>query len=138
RLRVEAMLGADHVFAAHRILHASGDPLRAPLRLSDEALSLVTVGRPRRPTFGPQFPAMRIDTPLEWDDVVLHPGTRRPLDDILVWIEHGDTLLHGWGMAGKIRPGHRCLFYGPPGTGKSMTACLLGKSTGRDVYKIDL
>ena len=30
------------------------------------------------------------------------------------------------------------LFYGSPGTGKTITACLLGKSTGRDVYKVDL
>ena len=30
------------------------------------------------------------------------------------------------------------LLYGPPGTGKTMTAALLGKSTGQPVYKIDL
>jgi SpoVK/Ycf46/Vps4 family AAA+-type ATPase len=41
-------------------------------------------------------------------------------------------------MAAKLRPGYRSLFYGPPGTGKTMTACLLGKSTGREVYKVDL
>jgi SpoVK/Ycf46/Vps4 family AAA+-type ATPase len=46
--------------------------------------------------------------------------------------------MHGWGMAKKLRPGYRSLFYGPPGTGKTMTACLLGKATGQDVYKIDL
>ena len=43
-----------------------------------------------------------------------------------------------WGMAAKLRPGYRSLFYGPPGTGKTMTACLLGKSTGRDVYRVDI
>jgi SpoVK/Ycf46/Vps4 family AAA+-type ATPase len=41
-------------------------------------------------------------------------------------------------MGAKLRPGYRSLFYGPPGTGKTMTACLLGKYTGRDVYKVDL
>ncbi len=46
--------------------------------------------------------------------------------------------MNDWGMAAKLRPGYRSLFYGPPGTGKTMTACLLGKSTGRDVYKVDL
>ena len=30
------------------------------------------------------------------------------------------------------------MFYGSPGTGKTLTACLLGKHTGRDVYRIDL
>jgi len=41
-------------------------------------------------------------------------------------------------MKGKIKPGFRVLFHGPPGTGKTMTACLLGKYTGRDVFRIDL
>ena len=30
------------------------------------------------------------------------------------------------------------MFHGPPGTGKTMTACLLGKYSGRDVFRIDL
>jgi SpoVK/Ycf46/Vps4 family AAA+-type ATPase len=30
------------------------------------------------------------------------------------------------------------LFYGPPGTGKTLTATLLGKYTGRDVFRVDL
>jgi SpoVK/Ycf46/Vps4 family AAA+-type ATPase len=41
-------------------------------------------------------------------------------------------------MKGKIKPGFRVLFFGPPGTGKTMTACLLGKYTGRDVFRIAL
>ncbi|MDH3970079.1 MAG: ATP-binding protein, partial [Rhodospirillales bacterium] len=60
------------------------------------------------------------------------------IEEISTWIEHGETLMNDWGMAPKLRPGYRSLFYGPPGTGKTMTACLLGKATGRDVYKIDL
>ena len=43
-----------------------------------------------------------------------------------------------WGMEGKIKPGYRVMFYGAPGTGKTLTASLLGKYTGRDVYRIDL
>ncbi len=138
RLLVEALFDATHRFATQQVFRGSEDPLRAPLRVSDEVLSLVTTGRPRRPAFGADFPAVRVETSLEWDDLVLHPGTRKQLEEILGWIEHGDTLLTDWAMAGKIRPGHRCLFHGPPGTGKSMTACLLGKATGRDVYKVDL
>ncbi len=76
--------------------------------------------------------------PDHWDDLVLHPATRQHVAEIEAWIEHGATLMGDWGMAAKLRPGYRSLFYGPPGTGKTMTACLLGKSTGHDVYKIDL
>ena len=37
-----------------------------------------------------------------------------------------------------IKPGYRALFHGPPGTGKTLTAALLGKLTGRDVFRVDL
>jgi SpoVK/Ycf46/Vps4 family AAA+-type ATPase len=43
-----------------------------------------------------------------------------------------------WGMRGRLRPGYRAMFHGPPGTGKTLTASLLGRATGRDVYRIDL
>src|SRR5262249_21557359 len=88
--------------------------------------------------FGVNFPARYIETQLDWDDLVLHPGTHKQIEDIATWIRHGETLMNDWGMAAKLRPGYRSLFYGPPGTGKTMTACLLGKSTGREVYKVDL
>ena len=41
-------------------------------------------------------------------------------------------------MAGKLRPGYRALFHGPPGTGKTLTAGLIGKATGKDVFRVDL
>jgi len=37
-----------------------------------------------------------------------------------------------------IKPGYRALFHGPPGTGKTLTALIVGKKTGRDVFRIDL
>ena len=143
RFRVEAMFEPAHPFVRHDILRleplAPEQPaLGAPLRLSREHLSYFTSGEARRPQFGAQFPAQHIETRLEWDDLVLHPGTRRQVEDVETWIQHGERLLDDWGMAAKLRPGYRGLFYGPPGTGKTMTACLLGKSTGRDVYKVDL
>jgi AAA+ superfamily predicted ATPase len=142
RFAVQTLFDGDHFFARHNILHLapSGDEpaLKSPLRLSDEYLSYFTTGQPRRPDFGANFPARYIETQLTWDDLVLHPGTRKQIEEIETWLRHGETLMNDWGMAPKLRPGYRSLFYGPPGTGKTMTACLLGKSTGRDVYKIDL
>src|SRR5271165_5295258 len=142
RFGLQRLFEADHYFARHNILRLTplGDEplMKAPLKLSDETLGYFTTGHPRRPDFGANFPARFIETQLTWDDLVLHPGTRRQIEEIGTWIKHGDALLNDWGMAPKLRPGYRALFYGPPGTGKTMTACLLGKSTGRDVYKVDL
>ncbi|APR88514.1 Cell division protein FtsH [Minicystis rosea] len=142
RFSVQLLLDPEHLFAKHDVLRLGGSdqvtPMKAPLQISEELLCLFTLGEPRRPGCGPGFPAQRIETRLAWEDVVLHPSTRKHLEEIQTWIEHGETLMDDWGMAGKLRPGYRTLFYGPPGTGKTMTACLLGKSTGREVYKVDL
>lgn len=142
RFAVETILAGDHFFAQHNILRLtprSDEPrLKSVLRLSDEYLSYFTTGQPRRPDFGANFPARYIETQLTWDDLVLHPGTRKQIEEIETWLQHGPTLMTEWAMAAKLRPGYRSLFYGPPGTGKTMTACLLGQSTGREVYKVDL
>lgn len=142
RFGLQSLFNDDHFFVKHNILrptpHGEETQMKAPLGLSDEYLSYFTNGEARRPDFGANFPARFIETQLTWDDLVLQSGTRKQIDEIKTWVEHGQTLLEDWNMATKLRPGHRSLFYGPPGTGKTMTACLLGKSTGRDVYKVDL
>ncbi len=143
RFAVQSLFTEDHLFARNDVLRLErglhGDAsLRSPLVLSDEHVALFTTGGARRPHFGADFPARRITTDLTWDDLVLHPSTRRQVEEIETWLSHGDTLMNEWGMAAKLRPGHRALFYGPPGTGKTMTSCLLGKYTDRDVYKVDL
>ncbi|WP_437933066.1 ATP-binding protein [Sorangium sp. So ce341] len=142
RFSVQLLLDPEHLFARHDVLRPGGGdevtPMKAPLRISEELLCLFTTGEPRRLGCGPGFPAQRIETRLGWEDLVLQPSTRKHLEEIETWIEHGETLMADWGMAGKLRPGYRSLFYGPPGTGKTLTACLLGKSTGREVYKVDI
>jgi SpoVK/Ycf46/Vps4 family AAA+-type ATPase len=79
-----------------------------------------------------------METKREWDDLVLPGETRAQVGDLLAWLEHGETMMHEWGMASVLKPGYRALFYGPPGTGKTFTAVLLGKRTDRPVYRIDL
>jgi SpoVK/Ycf46/Vps4 family AAA+-type ATPase len=91
-----------------------------------------------RPALSADFPAQRIETVLSWDDLILHPGTLKQIREIQDFITHGNTLLHKWGMASRLRPGHRALFHGPPGTGKTLSVALLGKASKHDVYRIDL
>lgn len=84
------------------------------------------------------FPAQRISTPMSWSDIVLDDQVMMQVNEINAWLEHGPTLMNEWGLSSKIKPGYRALFHGPPGTGKTLTATLLGKASGRDVYRIDL
>lgn len=143
RFALQELFTREHVFAKHHILRlmppgADDAVMKAPLQLSEEYLGYFTRGQSRRPDFGANFPARYIETQLDWDDLILHPGTHKQIEEIAAWIRHGNTLMHDWGMAAKLRPGYRSLFYGPPGAGKTMTACLLGKTTDREVYKVDL
>jgi hypothetical protein len=133
----------DHFFRKFNILSLVHSQVEEPflsgmIRISEEYLSYFTRGVSHRPDFSPQFPARRIYTDLDWSDLVLEPETMQGVEDLRDWLDYGDILLHDWGMVKKIKPGFRALFHGPPGTGKTFTATLLGKSSGRDVYRIDL
>lgn len=143
RFSLLQLFDGNHFFSNHNILTLetvnNEEPfLSGVLKISREFLDFFTVGEMRKPNFSADFPARLISTDLEWSDLVLENSVIRQIDEIRAWMEHGQTLMNDWGLGKKIRPGYRALFYGPPGTGKTMTACLLGKATGRDVYKIDL
>ncbi len=143
RVAVGKLLDPEHPFVREDVVRPvvgqRDQPImKAPLRISPEALALFTLGQRPRPALGIDFPAQRIETSLGWDDLILHRVTLEQLHEIKTFLVHGDTLMREWGMAARLRPGHRALFHGPPGTGKTMTAALLGKLTERDVYRIDL
>lgn len=143
RLEVQQLLGPEHWLTRKRILWLEpvreGEPLMSGrLVLDPEVVELLTVGTVSKPRFSTDFPAEHIETDIEWEDLVLHPQTLRQIHEIEHWITHHDTLLHEWGMKKRVKPGYRALFYGPPGTGKTLTATLLGKYTGKDVFRIDL
>ncbi len=94
--------------------------------------------RVSRPAFSVDFPAEYIDTQLDWDDLVLPSDTLQQIHEIENWTNYNDTLRHDWDMKKRIKPGYRALFYGPPGVGKTLAATLLGKHTGKDVFRVDL
>jgi hypothetical protein len=143
RLEVQRLFGSDHWFAHKRIVWLApvpeGEPLMSGrLVLDPEIVELFTIGKISRPRFSNDFPAEHIHTDMSWDDLVLRPATLCEIHEIEHWITHNETLLSEWGMKKRIKPGYRALFHGPPGTGKTLTATLLGKHTGRDVFRIDL
>ena len=143
RLLVQRLFAADHWFARKHILSLEpvphGEPMMSGrLILDPEVVELLTSGSVARPQFSVAFPAEHITTEMEWTDLFLNATTKAQIDEIHHWIIHSDTVLGSWGMKKKIKPGYRALFYGPPGTGKTLTATLLGKHTGKDVFRVDL
>jgi hypothetical protein len=142
RLALQALFGPDHFLHERKVLLDDPQPSRSvfsvPLCLTPEYLAHLTTGERYRPDFNSLFPAHRIATQLDWADLVLPEHVMDEVQEIKAWIEHRDTLLLEWGLERHIKPGFRSLFHGPSGTGKTLTASLLGKGTGLDVYRIDL
>ena len=137
------MFQKDHWFYAQNILRlegaGEGEPfLSGQLRPSEEFLSHVLLDREYKPDYNIGFPAKRITTALEWEDMILDYATLEALEEINTWIRHQHTIMEDWGLKRFLKPGYRALFYGPPGTGKTLAATLLGKKNQMDVYRVDL
>lgn len=116
-----------------------GEPfLSGKLILAEEYVHLFLTGKELKPQMSQDFPASLISTDLEWEDLVLNTKTLEDVKEIENWLAYKETLMNDWGMKAKIKPGYRVLFCGLPGTGKTLTAGLLGKYTGKDVYRVDL
>ncbi|MEO1625175.1 MAG: ATP-binding protein, partial [Bacteroidota bacterium] len=143
RIEVTRLLQSDQKLYNKQILerdtHQTGDPpLSSPLNLAKTFLPTILWDRPYSPDFGSGFPAHRVKTQQDWDDLILAPYVMEQVMEIKAWMEHADRIQKEWGLQKFIKPGYRSLFFGPPGTGKTLTASLLGKSLNREVYRIDL
>ena len=143
RFMLMRLFSPDHTFVKQNILTLEevdqGEPaLNGAITISAEMLDRFTIGEVQKPRFSADFPAKLLTTKMDWKDLVLNPATFARYQEIEIWLEHHVTLMKDWGMEKKLKPGFKALFYGPPGTGKTLTATLLGKKTGRDVFKIDL
>lgn len=110
----------------------------AKLLVNPEFVTRFIMGKQQKPNYSVHFPAQLIQSYLEWDDLILHPSTKAELNHIVGWLAQQNTILNTWQLKRHIKPGYRAMFYGPPGTGKSLSAGLLGKQVGMDVYRIDL
>jgi hypothetical protein len=116
-----------------------GEPrMSGALTMSPEWVELFTFGAVGLPRFSMQFPAQRLVATVDWNDLVLPAATLSQIREIETWLQHGHRLDADWGLGKYLRPGYRALFHGPPGTGKTLTASLLGKLTGREVFRVDL
>jgi len=143
RCSVMQLFDRGHWFYVQNILrlegYGEGEPyLSGQLRASEELLSKVLHGREYKPDYHTGFPAKRITTPLEWEDMILDYQVSRQLEEINIWITGHRTIMEDWGLKRILKAGYRSLFYGPPGTGKTLAATLLGKRNGMDVYRVDL
>ena len=143
RMDLLTLFDNRHPFYQHHILHIEtprrGESmLNRRILLDEEYIELFTQGYVAPPKFSAAFPAVLLQTQQEWSDLVLPPQVMDRIEEIKTWVKKSSTLMEDWGMKRVLKPGYRTLFHGPPGTGKTLTATLLGKHTGKDVFRVDL
>ncbi len=138
----------NHFSRSHALLASGLIQLEAPspvepftasvIVASNDLIELILRGKEYAPEFSHSFPAKKLTTEQNWEDLVLEKNTYAEIEEIKTWVAMGNHMLDEFDLRSKIKPGFRSLFFGPPGTGKTFTAALLGKDTGYDVYRIDL
>ncbi len=133
----------EHWFYKDNVLRLEGQGQGEPflsgrLCISEEFLAKINHKGTYRPDYSSDFPAKRMETLLDWEDLVVPYHLWEDLNDISKWLENEQDIRSRWNLDKLIKPGYRTLLYGPPGTGKTLAACLLGKKHGKDVYRIDL
>jgi ATPase family associated with various cellular activities (AAA) len=136
RLALPVLLTPGGRLRASRMLSLDGERVR----LNPE-LAAWLCGRPGdEPEFSREFPAVRLRTVHDLDDLVLPADVRDRLDALLDRIRAREQVLREWGFAARHdnAAGLHVLFHGPPGTGKTMAAAVIGAQTGLPVYRIDL
>ena len=85
-------------FSAHNILKVDASDssesfYSGQLAISDEYIDFFTTGNLRKPQFSMDFPARRLLTGLEWNDLVVDDFTAKQLDEIRIWLQHGQAIL---------------------------------------------
>ena len=148
RIEVVNYFRKDHWFYLDDILQLEHVPEGEPIMsgkivLSKKAIALLLFDEEVTEESN-QFPAQKIETKLEWEDLILTETTKIQVEEILTWEKNKSLILKEWKQEKFFKKGFRVLFYGSSGTGKTLTASLIGKELSRirkrtiPVYRIDL
>ncbi|HXB07698.1 MAG TPA: AAA family ATPase, partial [Puia sp.] len=136
----QQLFWGDHVFAKNKILWLGdvepGEPvLSGKIILSQDYVDSLVHNKAIAPHHNVNFPAKLISTTRERSQLVISDQLNNDFEHLLDWIKHKKTVEKKM-VDGK--KGYRCLFHGPSGTGKTFATCILGKETGKQVYRVDL
>jgi SpoVK/Ycf46/Vps4 family AAA+-type ATPase len=84
--------------------------------------------------------ARKITPRYDWEDIILPTDQIQILRELVSTVRHRSMVLEEWGLGKKLASSGAVtvLFAGPPGTGKTMSAEVIARDLGLDLYKIDL
>lgn len=135
RLAAHLTLGPDQIAKAVRAARALAGLTGGPITADD-----VRRGARAQNAAGLERLARRIDPEVGWDDLVLTSSALQALHDLASRARHRDTVLTDWRMRRGGGRGHgvTALFAGDSGTGKTMSAEVIAKDLGLDLYTVNL
>jgi hypothetical protein len=84
--------------------------------------------------------AVRVRLIHSWQDLILTRVSLQRVKEVAAAIKYRHVVYSDWGFAERIAAGQglKALFAGASGTGKTMTAGVIARELGLDLYKIDL
>jgi AAA+ superfamily predicted ATPase len=84
--------------------------------------------------------AQKIERLCDWTQLVLPGRAIRQLREVCAAERHRSTVYVDWGFDRRMMQGKgtNVMFCGPSGTGKTMSAGIIARDLGLDLYKIDL
>ena len=84
--------------------------------------------------------AVKVPLRRGWDDLVLPKAHLEQLAELAGHVRHQGRVYEEWGFHAKVSPGRGivALFSGPSGTGKTLSAEVVARDLGIDLYRIDL
>ena len=84
--------------------------------------------------------AVKVKTIHAWEDLIVPSETLQSIKEVAAAIRYRHIVYSDWGFSKRIATGKglKALFAGASGTGKTMTAGVIARELGLDLYKIDL
>jgi len=91
----------SHPFSREQVLRLEEPPpgqpmLSGQLLISESALRLFTTGEIMPPGFDPYFPATRMQSEMQWEDLVLAAQVQTSLSRIEAFLQNRDSLTRQW------------------------------------------
>ncbi|OGR10399.1 MAG: hypothetical protein A2341_23045 [Deltaproteobacteria bacterium RIFOXYB12_FULL_58_9] len=119
---------------ANRIMELVGDP-DPWLKITDDYRAMVTIGKLPSDNRRANMPAIKIDTGMTWDDLVVSYQTEQELREVIVAVKNQDLLDKRMAAYAQSK-GTSVLMQGTNGTGKRVAAEVVAKELGLDPYLV--
>lgn len=131
---VQFRLAPEQVVRAAAAARRGAEAEGRPVTISD-----IHQGARAQNAAGLERLAHRVEPSATWDDLVLPADVRAQLHELCGRVRHRERVLDEWGMGSPTRGrGITALFAGESGTGKTMSAEVIARDLGLDLYVIDL